>query len=118
MKFVVVIPFWLYAVFFLVVFSTAIVAAYVFAALVLLYLFITRPKEAIGLLLIALSVKYWKITLPLLALYFFWSWVSSGKGIKATKAGQASNESADIPESVAALPGPDASVGDNPSARS
>lgn len=66
MKFVVVVPWWLYAIF--VVVAVAIGGAIMYAGLFLLliYVFFKSPGTVIGLILLGLSFRYWQVTVPLL----------------------------------------------------
>ncbi len=66
MRFVVPIPLSLYLIFVLIAFS---IGMYVFAfaiAIGFVYILFRAPKETIGLVLLLLAFKYWKITLPIL----------------------------------------------------
>ena len=66
MQFVVPIPFWLYAIFLLFVFTISVYVFYIVLILWFIYFLFTAPKETVGLIFLGLIFKYWQIAIPLI----------------------------------------------------
>jgi hypothetical protein len=79
MKFVVLVPWWVYALFIFVMIAIGGAVLYVGLILLVIYLLFTRPGLIIGLGLIGLSFRYWYVTVPLLIALFIYEYVKKKK---------------------------------------
>ena len=82
-RLVVQIPFWVYLIGIMLavtiggyVFTFALIAFLVVGGLHLVYRY---PVEAVGLLLLVVTVKYWKVALPIIALFLLVRWFTSSE---------------------------------------
>ena len=68
MRFVVPIPLPIYLFFLFIAFALAIKVFVIVAIIGFIYFLFRSPRETIGLVLLLLSLQYWQITIPLLAI--------------------------------------------------
>ena len=86
MKFVVLMPWWVYAIFAFVIIAIGGAALYIGLLLFLIYLFFTRPALVLGLVLIGLSFRYWYVTIPILTVLFVYGYFKKKKESNSSEA--------------------------------